>query len=225
MVVRPGGTRCPASSHFADESFQSHQASPQAFWCQRRFCQPFANDGRLHQVMAQQTPYEIIILFTSGNQFGDGQVMNFRQSPVPAPVFWLRTGTRRSRQPAGRMRRFRADTVRIVKGLVKGQPSPRTESSDVGRRGRKHRLRLKQQFIRRSAANTAWLPVIPVAARMICSSCGRCMMEAGFDFPDFPAGALRRRANFGATAGRHPIRSKADHKSRQRGVRISCHSA
>ena len=63
---------------------------------------------------------------------------------------------------------------------------------------------------------TAWLPtmtnsdapVMPAAARMICSSCCRCMTKAGFDFPDFrwrehagegrilaqPLGVLRFRA-------------------------------
>src|SRR5262245_24125167 len=28
-------------------------------------------------------------------------------------------------------------------------------------------------------------PVMPAAARIICSSCGRCMTQARFDFPDF----------------------------------------
>src|ERR1035437_969992 len=68
--------------------------------------------------------------------------------------------------------------------------------------------------------STDWLPtmtnsvarVMPAAARMICSSCCRCMAEAGFDFPDFrrrqhagegrilpqPLGVIRFRAKQGA---------------------------
>ena len=44
--------------------------------------------------------------------------------------------------------------------------------------------------------SSAWLPmmtnrsapVMPAEARMMCSSCGRCMAAAGFDLPDFPGG-------------------------------------
>jgi len=58
----------------------------------------------LHQMMTQQTPYEVVILFASGNQFGDSQVMNF-QTQTRAPASVLITNRNETFAPARRQNR------------------------------------------------------------------------------------------------------------------------
>lgn len=155
------------------------------------------------QLVVEQATNEIEILLATGDEFGYGEVMDFQAESGAASSVGIAHG-HEPFLPARRQNgSVQGHPVGVVaKGLVKGRAFANGAVDQVGVSRIPQREHVgfdgDEQFGRRVwklAEQGLWLPimmnscapVMPAAARMMCSSCGLCMAltDCGLEGPDF----------------------------------------
>ncbi len=154
--------------------------------------------------MSHQRAYEIEIFFASGDQLRYRKIVDFQTEAGTATGIFVVKGNEPI-FPAVRQRScFLSDSVRIItKRAMKWRTFPilpSIKSASFGSRSEKRSASMETRSSGGGFENWPridWLPimincsapVIPVAARMICSSCCRCMSaKLRFNFPNLFGG-------------------------------------